>query len=311
MKPRNVLFTEPRFFPLAQQLAPDAPNLEFRTVPFRELSADDLAWADTWIGYRLPPMTPESNIRWYHSIARGIEHVHEHFPLMHEQGAILTNTIGSMPHRIAEYVVATVLGHVRQLPLYSELQKQAHWERHTPTTAQDFRVTVVGTGSIGSEIGRKMAPFVSQVRGLSRSGRAVAGFDAVATLESGEFVDDADVLVLVLPLTPQTEGLVGRTILSKLPGAIVVNVGRGQTLDSGALREAIEAGQVSHAIVDVFEEEPLPSGDWRWEDSRVTVTPHISALTTLDDVREDFLANLRALEAGKPLPTQVELDGWY
>lgn len=311
MVARHILITEQSLHDVADVLPTCRPDLYTRFVPYDELRLADLAWADTWIGFRPPVTSAESSIRWFHSAAAGIDNFASLAPSVEKYDAIVTNTVGKMPERIAEYVVATYLSHLRLLPMYRDNQRLHKWQRTKGGTALDKKVTVVGTGHIGQQIARKLRPFVAQVRGLSLSGAGKEPFDAVATLASGKFLDDADLVVAILPNTSQTRGLLDAGFFTSLHGAVLVNVGRGVTVDAEALRDALDAGQVSHVILDVVEEEPLPAKDWRWTDPRVTLTPHISGITEIDDVVGDFLRNLDALEAGTDLPTAVDVHRGY
>lgn len=311
MVARHILITEKSLRDVASRLADLRPDLETRFVPFEELRLADLAWSNTWIGFRPPVSAAESNIRWFHSASAGLDNLTGLTSSVDEYGAIVTNTVGKMPERIAEYVVATYLSHIRLLPEYRENQRSQRWLRTKGDTALAKKVTVVGTGHIGQEIARKLRPFVAQVRGLSLSGAPKEPFDAVATLFSRQFLDDADLVVAIVPNTGQTRGIFADDFFGALRGAVLVNVGRGVTVDAQALRHALDAGSVLHAILDVVEEEPLPATDWRWVDPRVTLTPHISGITETDDVVEDFLANLDALVAGRSLPNAVDVRRGY
>lgn len=311
MTPHNVLITETVFAELGSLIGEQVDGLEFRFVPRDDLTDAYLAWADTWIGFRAPASPNDSSIRWYHSAADGIDSFHPMFRDLRNTGSLLTNTVGTMPHRIAEYVVAAVLGHIRSLPMYGEQERRGEWIQQPVTTAMNSKVTVVGTGRIGREIAAKLAPFVGEVRGLSRSGKAVAGFDAVATLDSGSFLGDADVVVAILPMTPDTDRVLDADFFERLTGAIFVNVGRGKTVDEDALRAALDSGAVAHAILDVMASEPLDSDDWRWTDPRVTLTPHISGQTMLSDVVDEFVAAYQAIIAGRQPERAIDLAGWY
>ena len=321
--PRRLLITE-RFFeqmiePLRAALANRAAPgelLEVRYVPARELSSADLEWADSWLGFDLPAGAIEigfgkSGLRWIHSASDGVSQFYPAWEAMQNAGTILTNTVGTMPERIAEYVVAAVLGQIVGLPEYREFARQRQWARRLNPTALECAVTVIGTGRVGAMIAQRLRPFVRCVRGLSLSGVAKPEFDAVAQLGSGDYVSDADILVLALPDTPSTRGIVSEQLLGQLAGAIVVNIGRGSTLDAQALHGALESGAVAHAVLDVFEREPLPEDDWRWEHPGVTITPHVSGFTALGDVLADFLANLDALRAGVTPPNLIDLSGEY
>ncbi|MDD7465221.1 MAG: NAD(P)-dependent oxidoreductase [Actinomycetaceae bacterium] len=345
MKPQHLLITESFFTDMIPALnaalaKADIP-MSVRLRADGSASSDDYQWADSWLGFQAPRPALHPTIRWFHSASDG---VNQFLPLREEiatHQVLLTNTVGTMPERIAEFCVAAILGHIVGLPRYRAYQDAGEYRRHPNPTALGRKLTVIGTGRIGSMIAQRLRPFLegaadriaessgaralggtadrdgatspaeSLVRGLSLSGREKPEFDAVAPLASGRYLSDADILVVILPDTPQSKNIVNAQVLHALQGAIVVNVGRGSTLDSAALRTAIESGSVSHAILDVFETEPLPADDWRWHHPAVTLTPHVSGYTFFSDVIDDFIANLRALYAGQTPPHTVTLSQGY
>lgn len=314
MYPTRLLLTEDFFadFPSEIKHALGADDINARYIPADQVTRDDLMWADSWSGFRYPASPLESNIRWYHSGSDGVDQFHNIFSEMREVGAILTNTVGTMPHRIAEYVVAVVLSHVRRFEDYRQQQERRQWKPLGSASAMELTVTVVGTGRIGSEIATLLRPFVSSIHGLSLSGREKEAFDTVTTLEAGaEVLGASDVVVAVLPRTPETGGLLDADFFNKLSGALFVNVGRGITVDHEGLRGALESGCVLQAVLDVFEKEPLDDDDWRWSHPQITVTAHGSGITRKSDAFGDLVANLKALRANEEPPNLISLDGWY
>lgn len=309
VKPRHLLITEARYAFLAESLS---DILDTRYVPYKELRLEDLAWADSWVGTR-PPISPAaSNIRWFHAGTVGVDLFHPLFQDLAASGSRLTHTVGTMPHRIGEFVVATVLAHVRELGRYKTKERDAEWSPGEDETLMDMRAVIVGTGRIGSATARLLRPFVGRVDGLSRSGRAREDFDVVRSLDDpGDLLEKADIVVVVLPKTPETVDVIDSDVFGQMSEAIFVNVGRGVTVDHDALRAALGAGQVSHAILDVFEVEPLPAGDWRWEHPAVDVFPHTSGRLRSSDVEDDFRAAYAAIVAGQDVPGQIDLTGWY
>ncbi|WP_160149055.1 D-2-hydroxyacid dehydrogenase [Arcanobacterium ihumii] len=310
--PKKVLLTEEYFAEFMPAATEEIGDIEFRFVPSDQLSDEDLNWADSWLGFQFPVKPSETSIRWYHSATDGIDRMHWLYDDLRETGSVLTNTVASMPHRMAEFVVAGVLGIVREFPQYRELQRRAEWKRLGNSTAINMNVVVIGTGHIGSEVARLLRPFVARVDGLSRSGRAKPAFDEVRALDSrGNLLSQADVVVAVLPHTPESKNIVNEQIFGELNDAIFVNIGRGTTVDDVALRHALEEGHLTHALLDVFDHEPLSSDDWHWMNPKVTVMPHISGLTRNDDIVADFMANLTALRNGEVPPNRIDLDSWY
>ncbi|MCI7550969.1 MAG: NAD(P)-dependent oxidoreductase [Actinomycetaceae bacterium] len=311
--PQRVLITESAVRELQailrDELKGEAPETRF--VPFKELTEADLRWADSWVGFRPPAGPLRSGIRWYHAATDGVDAFHVFGDEFAQTDAILTNTVGSMPRRIAQYVLGHVLAHGLKVREYLRLQEHSRWQKLEALPLDAMKVTVIGTGHIGQAIARVLRPFSSEIRGLSASGQRKRGFDDTASLASRKYLEDADVVVAVLPHTPESERVIDHAIVEAMHGAVFVNVGRGTTVDPDALREGLSQGNIETAILDVFETEPLPAGDWRWAHPKVTVTPHVSGVTLLDDITGDFIANYRALYVEQTPPNRIDLRRGY
>ncbi|MFP7697380.1 NAD(P)-dependent oxidoreductase [Trueperella sp. LYQ143] len=309
MTPHHLLITEQAISELAQRLS---DVMQTRYVPYSDLRLTDLAWADAWCGIR-PPITPAaSNIRWIHAATDGIDQFHEMREDIIETKTLLTHTVGSMPHRIAEFVVAAVLSHVRGFEQFRKNQDNQLWEPSGTQSAMGMTALIVGTGNVGSAIARLLRPFVKEVNGLSRTGSDNDAFDCVrAMADPGDIVRKADIVVVALPNTPQTLSVINTEFFADMSHGIFVNVGRGVTVDHEALRVALDSAQVDHALLDVCDVEPLPAGDWRWTHPRVTIFPHSSGITSMADIEGEFRAAYAALSQGKCPDNAIDLQVWY
>jgi phosphoglycerate dehydrogenase-like enzyme len=152
-----------------------------------------------------------------------------------------------------------------------------------------------------------------RVLGVSRSGQEAPGFDRVVAVGSLEQVlPEADVIVAVLPATAETRHLLGARALGRCkPGAVLFNVGRGSAVDVSALADALGQGRLGAAVLDVFEEEPLPGGSALWDAPNLIVTPHDAARSFPEDVAAVFVRNYRHLLAGEPLEGRVDFERGY
>jgi phosphoglycerate dehydrogenase-like enzyme len=168
------------------------------------------------------------------------------------------------------------------------------------------RALLVGTGDIGSHIAAAFTALGITVTGVSRTGQSShPAFSAVHTPDRlVDLVADADWIVLSVPDTPQSRGLVSREVLARCRGAVLLNAGRGAAVDEAALPEALERGWLRAAALDVFVTEPLPATSPLWSDPRVLVSPHISGLTTVAGAANGFLECAECLERGE-WPTWV------
>ncbi len=204
---------------------------------------------------------------------------------------------------MARYVLHAALHHLLEVDSYREGQAAGEWRSRRPRFASRFPVTVLGLGAIGGEVAKVAAAAGFPVRGWSRTPK-----DAPHPMFHGRSglagaVEGAGIVVNVLPLTSETEGLCDDTFFRLFRGrdTLFVNVGRGATVDEEALIRALDADSVGHATLDVTREEPLPRASPLWSHPRVTITPHVSGPTEIDSAADILAANLRrAIEGGTP-----------
>ncbi|KAA0919906.1 dehydrogenase [Dietzia sp. ANT_WB102] len=181
---------------------------------------------------------------------------------------------------VAEWVVATLLAHLRDLYGYREKQRAHQWERRWTGTLAGKHVLVLGAGDIGRNVARRLEPFDAVVTTAARTARA----DVLDLASARDRLGDYDVVVLALPLTDDTEHLVGADFLAAMKdGAVLVNAGRGPLVDTDALLAELTAGRLT-ALLDVTDPEPLPVGHPLWDAPGAVITPHSAAITddTLD-----------------------------
>ncbi|HEX7024212.1 MAG TPA: NAD(P)-dependent oxidoreductase, partial [Gemmatimonadales bacterium] len=174
------------------------------------------------------------------------------------------------------------------------------------------RALIVGTGTVGRGIARAFLGLGCLADGVSRSGSQREPFGSVhPILEFARAVRGARWLVLACPLTEETFHLLDRSRLSECGGAYLINVGRGALVDESALPEALDEGWIAGAALDVFEREPLPADSPLWARRDVTISPHISGLTTVPGAAAGFLEVLGDLEAGRTPRLEVEVGRGY
>lgn len=218
-----------------------------------------------------------------------------------------------MAAQMAEYVTHAVLRHFRRLDDYAGQQRAGAWKFLKPYRREEFPVGVMGIGTLGTHIARTLAGFGFPVRGWSRSAKTVEGVQGFHG-EDGRaaFLDGLRVLVNVLPLTPETENVVDAALLARLAkGAYFINVARGQHVVEEDLLAAVQQGQLAGATLDVFRVEPLPAEHPFWGEPRITITPHISALTLREDSIAQIAGKIRALAEGRTVAGVVDLQRGY
>lgn len=234
-------------------------------------------------------------------------------------GCLLSNSSGAYGPAIAEHVVMVLLMLLRRMPEYQSELARREWTVHMPIRSiTGSHMAVLGTGDVGSHIARRLQALGAVVTGVSRSGRAEGpGFDRVLPLTRlEEVLPRADALILALPATAETAGLLSRRRIALLPPqALVVNVGRGSTVDQEALVEALLSRSISGAALDVMTPEPLPRDHPLWSCPNTVLTPHVSGNMALDltcdTALELFLADLERYAAGEPPHRLVERNRGY
>ena len=218
-----------------------------------------------------------------------------------------------MAIQMAEYVLYAVLGYYRRMPEYDALARRGLWQQLTQHRKEDFTVGVLGTGVLGMRVVEALRHFGFPVRGWSRTAKEVEGVQGFAGIEAlDEFLAGSRVLVNMLPLTSETNALLNHARLSRLPqGAYLVNVARGAHIVEDDLLALVKSGHIAGATLDVFATEPLPAGHPFWSEPRITVTPHISALTLRTESVQQIAGKMRALARGEPVADVVDRQRGY
>lgn len=215
---------------------------------------------------------------------------------------VLTGVKGVFGQQMAQFVFAYLLAIHQRVLERAEAQRDRRWETLPPLQLAGKLLGILGVGDIGGRLAATGRHFGMRLRGLTRSGVADGVHESFGPDERLAFADGLDVLVGVLPDTPQTREFVDEELLERLaPGAVFVNVGRGATVDEDALVRALRRGHPAWAVLDVFREEPLPADHPLWELDNAYLTFHTAALSNPEDIVPVFLENLRRWREGKPL----------
>jgi D-2-hydroxyacid dehydrogenase (NADP+) len=296
---------------LARALGEEIPQVEFRGSTLEGITDGDLVWADTYIGFKRPPLPAMGNVRWVHCTGAGVDAWL--YPVELPREILLTRTSESFGPMIAECALARALAFTQQIIQLAAAQRERRWEHRDVRFIRGTRALVVGTGDVGTHIARLFRALGATVAGVSRSERAdrsvfgeAHGIDDLAAL-----VGAADWLVLALPLTRETDGLITRDVLMRCRGAVLINAGRGAVVAEAAIPQALNAGALRGAALDVFTVEPLPASSPLWSDERVMISPHLSGPTTVTGAVAGFVESYRALRDGKRPPHGVDRAKQY
>lgn len=224
----------------------------------------------------------------------------------------LTNIRGIFGPLMSEYVFGHIIAIKRHFAHYQQMQAKQTWDRKPYQSIAGLKMTIIGTGSIGQHLASTAKHFGLLTQGVSRTGKSVEYFDSVVKSDLlPQALASADIVVSVLPSTPQTTGLLNKSMLSHCNNAILFNVGRGSVLIEDDLLWAIENKHIQHAVLDVFNHEPLDKNHAFWTHPKITVTPHVSADSIAGSVFSIFEKNyLRWIEK-QPLNFQVDFEKGY
>lgn len=214
---------------------------------------------------------------------------------------------------MVQYVVLHVLRLHRQQPAYQAQQREHVWKELTQPGAWDRTVGIMGLGSLGGAAARALADLGFKVRGWSRTKKRLKDIECFHGPDGlVPFLSQTEILVCMLPLTPETTGIVNAKTLAALPqGACFINVARGKQHVDANLLAALDSGQLSHLTLDVFFPEPLASDHPYWSHPKVTVTPHRAGNSSRKAIIRDTLENIRGFRAGKKLRNQVDVRHGY
>lgn len=294
-----------------------------RLLPDRRVSAlgdpvtpDEVRYAASW---KHPPgsLAGLPRLRAVFSLGAGVDHLLTDPAL--PDVPVLRVVDPDLTDRMSEYVVMHCLMHLRRAGLYAARQAQGVWldERDQPA-AREVRVGIMGTGVLGADAARKLACMGFDVAGWNRTARPVPGLATFAGADGlAAFLARTDILVCLLPLTPETRGILDRGLFAglardgRLGGPILINVGRGGLQVEADVLSCLEDGTLGAATLDVFETEPLPASSSLWRHPAVTLTPHNAAMSHPDAIAAAIVEQIRRHEAGEPFRDRVDPGRGY
>ena len=256
------------------------------------------------------------NLRAIFSIGAGVDHIFNDPGL--PEVPIVKVVADNLTQYMTEYVVWRVLDHHRQGTLYRYQQQKKIWHEPQQRPAGDISVGIMGLGTLGRAAASVLLSLGFCVNGWSRTARPMAGVTTYAG-DSGliPFLNATDILVVLLPLTPTTRGIVNYGLLKELRrrnglgGAVLINAGRGRLQKDDDIARALDDGVLKEASLDVFEVEPLPKTSPLWSHPKVYVTPHAAATSDPNHLVPIMLAQMSAFERGEPLQNTVDRAAGY
>lgn len=279
-----------------------------------------LAEVEVIYGLRFPRdvIARAPRLKWMQTMSAGVNWHLDNIAGLRESPVILTSVSGIHATPISEFVFELMLMFVKQAPLCFQQKQSKQWQRYTPTVLRFKTVGIVGLGNIGREIARLAKAFGMKVMATRRSAKRVTRARYVDTVfprqQLGELLSGSDFVVIALPLTSETNRLIGEKELRAMkPNAYLINIGRGGIVDEEALIRALDEKWVAGAGLDVFATEPLPTDSRLWELPNVIFSPHVAG--SMEDYNlkatELFCENLKRYLNGKRLLNVVNKKRGY
>ncbi len=275
-----------------------------------------IRYVATW-GPKPGSLSGLPNLEALFSLGAGVDHLMSYPDL--PDVPIVRVAQDDLTHRMSEYMVLHCLMHLRDQRRFDEDQKAKRWRPdRAPPIAGDVRVGIMGFGVLGQDSARKLKTMGFDVAGWSRTPKSVEGFEVYAGEEGlTPFLNRTDILIALMPLTPDTTGILNRSLFQKLArggalgGPVLINAGRGKLQVEADILSCLDDGTLQAATLDVFETEPLPKGSPLWTHPRVTVTPHNSATSEPEATARYIAQQIRRYEGGEPFENVVDRKRGY
>ena len=291
-------------------------NEIYRTHPFTD---EELKNASVIIGNpSIHTLAKCENLKWLQLASSGAD-VYTNCGLIDPAETVLTNATGAYGHAIAEYMVAGIMSMTKKFHLYRDNQFSGRWtDLGFSKTVNGSKVLVVGLGDIGSHFAQKMHALGAEIHAIKRTMNGIPDYvRSVNTLDAlDRLLPEMDTVALCLPNSKYTENIISEKQLSLMKNdAVIINVGRGNAIDTEALTAALETDSIGGAILDVTNPEPLPSYHPLWKMKNAIITPHISggyhALETIENIENIFIENATRMINNEPLINQVDFSTGY
>jgi glyoxylate/hydroxypyruvate reductase len=287
-----------------QGLARHIDGLDFRIWPDEVGDPADIDFALVWAPKK-GELKRYPNLKGIFSLGAGVDHLFRDADL--PGGVPIVRLIDEgLTQGMTEYVVHWVLHGHREFSLYAESQRQRDWHKRPMAVAAERRIGILGLGELGQAAAAPLVGLDFRVAGWSRTAKRIDGVESFHGADGlAPFLARTDILVCLLPLTPETAGIIdGRAIAALPEGAFVINAARGAHVVDADLIAGLDSGHLSGAVLDVFHTEPLPTDHSFWSHPKVVVTPHVASITNTTSAAGNVAANMKRLLAGE-MPAEV------
>lgn len=252
------------------------------------------------------------NLKAVFSLGAGVDHLAGH-PALPGNVPVVRMVEPALTEGMTEYVIYQVLRFHRRMPDYEAQRARREWRELRQIRPSERRIGIMGLGVLGQDAAEKLCALDFDVAGWSRSEKKIPGVQSFLGKGAFDaFLERTDILVCMLPLTPETEGVINTESLARLPqGAHVINVGRGPHVVEQDLLAALDSGHIAGAALDVFHTEPLPADHPFWTHPRITMTPHVASLTNPETAARVIADNIARCESGGRPENVVDFSRGY
>lgn len=295
--------------PLKEALLEEDSNLDIEIWPRVEYK-ERVTFAVSW---NHPDKVLDSypNLNTVSSLGAGVDHLLKDnaIPKAVKLARVM---IPSLKTQMAEYVLNAIQNYRFNTSRYVDQKREGFWSKHDPVPLEDCTVGILGMGEMGSSVAELLNTNGYSVNGWSTSGKAIDGVTSFSKDELDEFLSTTNILVCLLPLTKDTDGILELDLFKKLRRpAFVINVARGKHLVEEDLLYALDTGVLAGACLDVFEKEPLPNNHLFWNRPKIMITPHIASITSPKEAAKQILENYKRSLSGMELLNGINKEKGY
>ncbi len=286
------------------------PNIDIRVFP-NDSDRGEISFALTW-RHPYGIFKDYPNLKCISSMGAGVDHLLNDSEL--PKDVAITRLVDPfLAKDMAEFVLALIMNHLRDLNAFKIKQVQSIWKPSEYLRIKEVKIGIMGMGAIGTVVANELKKCGFNVIGWARTPKNIPDIEVHSGPgELPKFLEGVDILVCILPLTAETKGILNKNTFSQLPkNAFIINVGRGEHLVEKDLLQFIADGHLAGASLDVFSKEPLPANNALWKHPRINITPHIASLTNPTSVAQQIVDNYYRMKENKPLLNLVSREKGY
>lgn len=291
-------------------IAKEYPELNCLLAKSKEEVKQLLPKANYAAGFNFLSKQDISHLEWIHSFGAGVD---SFMKLNLPDQCTLTKTKGKMGQRMSEYCLTYILQDLNKTELYKRNQASKIWDQVVPKSLSKQSVIIFGTGNVSTDIAQVLQPMVKNIVGVNTTGKNKEFFDVCIPFDKLDMdnFEASSIIINTLPATESTKNLFNIEYFKSLENVLFINIGRGNSVDENDLIEALDQNHIRQAVLDVFKEEPLPNDSPLWEHPQCIVTPHISGITLLEDVKQSFKLAYEAIKSGEENKLHVNTEKGY